>query len=281
MRLNIAFWNLGRRNLGAPVRALVESEDIDLLILAELPKDAAAITQELTSLPKGTYEQPAFWVNERVFLFTHYSHAFFHPVADFSTASIQELRLPCQPALLLVCAHLYSKRSHNDTSQLSAAVDLAEQIRRCEGQVAHENTILIGDLNCDPFELAAVDVHALNGVKCRHVTKRASRTTNDKTRPYFYNPMWSLLGDLAKQPPGTHYWTGSTNVEYYWRTYDQVMVRASLVETLEPDSLRIITKIATHQLARPNGRPDKAHYSDHFPITVTLDLSKVGGLNAG
>ena len=65
----------------------------------------------------------------------------------------------------------------------------------------------------------------LHGVMSRNVASRELRTVQGQKYPLFYNPIWSLMGDLNQGPPGSYYYESSQHVEHFWWMFDQVLVR--------------------------------------------------------
>ncbi len=70
-----------------------------------------------------------------------------------------------------------------------------------ETHLGHRNTVVIGDLNVNPFEDALTAADGLQGVMDRAVAARPARTVQGHAWDYFYNPMWSRLGDDSRVRP--------------------------------------------------------------------------------
>lgn len=92
--------------------------------------------------------------------------------------------------------------------------------------------------------------------------------------PYFYNPMWNLLGDDPPgSAPGTYYYRGRHSHELYWHMLDQVLVRPSLVERFDFEQLKIVTTVGGVRLTRTRGTPNRTRFSDHLPVVFAVDMS--------
>ena len=92
--------------------------------------------------------------------------------------------------------------------------------------------------------------------------------------PYFYNPMWSFMGDLSKYSPGTFYYHANDAENHYrWHMLDQVLIRPSLIPTFVPDSLKIldINESGSLLINEDKGRGSKSQLCDHLPVTFSLD----------
>lgn len=61
-------------------------------------------------------------------------------------------------------------------------------------------------------------------------------------------------------------------MNYFWNTFDQVLIRPELMNGFEHHNLRIVTKAGGRTLVRPDGRPDATNFSDHLPIVFELEF---------
>jgi hypothetical protein len=138
-----------------------------------------------------------------------------------------------------------------------------------EKEIGHSRTILVGDLNMNPFDRGLAGTIGLQAVMSQEVAKGENREINEEKYPYFYNPMWSLFGDLTPGPPGTYYYDKRERyLRYYWHMFDQVLIRPSLLDRFSSGDLKILTSIGNLSLMSPtNGRPS---LSDHLPIFFKL-----------
>src|SRR5262249_35696794 len=140
----------------------------------------------------------------------------------------------------LAVAHLVSKLHTDPDSQSIEAMRIADEIRYAEHEQHLTRTILVGDLNMNPFENGVVAARGLHGIMSQQIAKKGSRTVQDTDYPYFYNPMWNFLGDLSQNPPGTYYFSGGQHIEFFWNMFDQVMIRPELLTHFKAHSTRII-----------------------------------------
>jgi len=137
-----------------------------------------------------------------------------------------------------------------------------------EDRLGHDRTIILGDLNMNPFDPAMVGADGLHAVSARSVAAEGSRIVQGHRRKFFYNPMWHYMGDAGAKPAGTYFYRSSTYLSYFWNTFDQVLLRPPLMNYFQDDALRIVTDIRGKLLFR-NGRISN-DYSDHLPIIVTI-----------
>lgn len=162
-------------------------------------------------------------------------------------------------------------RSAEDQAALST--EYARDIRDVEKKVGHQRTVLVGDLNMNPFERGMVQANGFHAVMCRRVAARRERTVDGRSYPLFYNPMWNLFGDNRGAPPGTFYRDKGDIMSFFWNMYDQVLVRPDVVQRFVLDRLQILAQCGATALVNDGGRP---HVSDHLPIFFQLDLDLPG-----
>jgi len=84
--------------------------------------------------------------------------------------------------------------------------------------------------------------------------------------------MWSGLGDESTGPPGTCYYDTGRYINYYWHTFDQVLIRPELLDYFRYDKFNVLTKINGRSLLSKNGMPDDKLASDHLPLVFEINL---------
>jgi len=123
----------------------------------------------------------------------------------------------------------------------------------------------------DPFEAGIVSSEGLHGVMDRRVAQKLSRGINGQRRSFFYNPMWKPMGDTSSGSPGTFYRRSGSYVHYFWHTFDQVLVRPSLLAAFREEELRVVNSVGTHSLLKSSGPGISPRISDHLPILFKLN----------
>lgn len=116
-----------------------------------------------------------------------------------------------------------------------------------------------------------VSAHGLHATMDRRIAEKIERTVQRESHPYFYNPMWSLLGDASPGSPGTYYYSSSEPTTYFWNMFDQVLIRPALLERFRNNSLKIIERTGDINFLQKNGQPN-SDISDHLPIVFGLEL---------
>ena len=86
------------------------------------------------------------------------------------------LTLPVRQELLLVCAHLQSPLHAKELTLYGEAEMFAEENRQAELRLGHRRTVVVGDLNMNPFDNGLVSATALHGVMSKQIARRETRT---------------------------------------------------------------------------------------------------------
>ena len=268
--LNFLFWNVNGKPLTDLIVQLTEEHRIDVLIIAECEIEARLLLLRLNDAVADGFHYP-FSLCPRISMFTRFSADFIRPIFEEKRVSIRRLQLPGRPEILVAAVHLPSKRFWSGESQSAECAWLSANIRQAERDVGHERTLLVGDLNMNPFESGMISAHGLHAVMSRRIAAKLSRLVRGRRYPFFYNPMWSHLGDLDHSVSGTHYYERSEHVNYFWNMFDQVLIRPSVADCLPPEHVRIIVDIGGRTLLSEEGRLHQKA-SDHLPILFTLNL---------
>jgi hypothetical protein len=204
--------------------------------------------------------------------FTKFDSKFLTPMYETSRISIRRLKLPGRSEITIVGAHLPSKMHFSADSQTIGCSELNRLIEREESEVGDQRTVVLADLNVNPFEPGVAAGGGLHAVTTRDVALRGQRTVQEKQYTFFYNPMWSHFGDRGDGPPGTYFYDKAEYLTYFWNIFDQVLLRPGVLDGFKSDGLRILTNIGERSLLNVHGRPDKTEVSDHLPILLELDF---------
>lgn len=277
--MRLLFWNVGRKTGREDIVAeAVTQYASEFVILAEFGDhaDELRLLAALNSPGRRTFTCVTGKLQTRIRVYTSWPSSWVEPLDDTSdwTYSILRITPAIGPSFILVAVHLHSKSNRDAVDQALLATRLAASIRRAEAAEGHERTVLVGDLNMNPFEHGVVASEALHAVMDRSIAERESRTVQCETRPFFYNPMWSRLGDRSVGPPGTMYYANSKPYALFWETFDQVLVRPALLPYFDDSALRVLTRVGELGIVKSDGTPDPNIGSDHFPIVFELTTDR-------
>jgi hypothetical protein len=267
--LNFLFWNVDcqRCLLGQ----LVREHAVDVLLLAENRAAPEEIVADIEGVSGSRFHHDPM-CRGGIAMFTRFPRSYIEPELDEQGFSVRRLRLSPQE-ILLVLLHFPSKLNRTDDDQAALCPEYAREIREIEEKVGHRRTVLVGDLNMNPFERGVVQATGFHAVMSRKVAAKGERTVDERTYPFFYSPMWNLFGDGRDAPPGTFYRDKGDVLSFFWHLYDQVLVRPEVVSRFLLDELRILTRCGEESLVDEEGQPC---VSDHLPLFFRLDLDVPG-----
>lgn len=268
---NFLFWNTNQKSIATEIALACKENDVDVLILAEYDTNLTSLLRALNADNERTYIEQPFNFSERLRFVTRYPPHAIRSVQDNGGIAVRAVQPPIGPEVLLVAVHLPSKLHRSAVEQTLYAVRVAKVIDDCEERVGHANTLIMGDLNMDPFEDGVTAADGIHGTMDKALASQVSRTVDGHIRKFFYNPMWNLLGDETRGPPGTYFRRGG-QISQFWHLFDQVLLRPSMLRFYSRSALRIITKIGNRELMA-DGRIDIS-ISDHLPLFLGLTLEE-------
>jgi endonuclease/exonuclease/phosphatase family metal-dependent hydrolase len=269
------FWNVMNNDLRAVIARAVVERDVDILLLAESPVPDGDMVSALRAATGHDY-----WAlsqdTDKVRLFTRIDASRWRrrqTDALSARMAIWSVAVGSHPAgILVAAAHFVSKNNESPGGQALLAAELSKEISRVEDAVGHERTVLVGDLNMNPFEEGVTGAPALHAVMTRKLAGRGERTVQGKAYRFFYNPMWGCWGDRTSGPPGSYYHRAATVGDLFWHLFDQVLLRPALMHTLH--DLVIMDNVQGDSLlTHPAGLPHASTFSDHLPLAFRLQLS--------
>jgi len=207
------FWNLGKKPIVQSIVDVALTHDIDILVLAECMIPPDVLLLDLNKHSRPLYDYARSIGCEKIEIFTRFPRRFLEPIYETHRLTIRSLNLPGTDPINVAAVHLSSKFHQSVESQSVASQELSHIIKEVEDISGHTRTLLVGDLNMDPFEAGIISAHGLHAVSSRKIAKRESRIVQGKKYPFFYNPMWNLLGDARTSSPGSYYYS---NAEYQY-----------------------------------------------------------------
>jgi hypothetical protein len=281
--LTFLFWNLDGRAIPNVVANLARRHDVDVLMLAECAIPVPALLQELNRGNPSPYREPdSRSICERILLVPRFSPQLLLRRAESPYYTCRLLRRSGRPELTLFVVHLGSKLFQSDASQSLAMPGLSAVVRSVEKRVGRERTMVVGDLNMNPFEAGIAGAEGLHAVMTREIAQKGRRRVAGVDHPFFYNPMWGHFGDRTHtlhppgtpehDPPGTCYYPARESRWYFWNMYDQVLLRPSLLPFFRNDELKIVTRDGVTSFLDQNGHPDRKVVSDHLPLLFRLRI---------
>ena len=273
--MNILFWNINKKNLKESIYNISVTHNIDVIILAESTFKSSELVLELNKETSNFFPQNSLSQCEKIQIITKFHYDFATPICESSRYTIRKINLPEKIEILLTAIHFVDKSNHSIESQGEMAGEIIKEIDKIETELNIHSNIIVGDFNMNPFESGIIKCNGFHATMSSEVAKTKSRTVQGKEYKYFYNPMWSLYGDLIDNPVGTYYYKNAELVNYQWNIFDQVLVRPNLVDRFKKNSLKILTNDGGNTLVNQKNIPKGGDSSsDHLPIIFTINLNK-------
>jgi hypothetical protein len=271
--MKFLYWNINRKPIQHLVAALAYEHELDVIILSECEFSLPEFLITMNTPIVRKYGFPVSPVPDPIII-TRLPGKSFRLIRDQPGISIRRLMPPIGPDMLIFVVHLSSKLYQDRDEQTLYCPRLSRDIEIEEQKIGHRRTLLVGDFNMNPFDPGVVGADGLHAMMARNITEKRSRIVMGEERFFFYNPMWNHFGDFPSPPPGTYFYDSGTQINYYWNMFDQVMIRAELLEYFRDESLHLLTSAGATKLLNVSGRPDKQVASDHLPIMFELNLLK-------
>lgn len=268
--ITFLFWNLNRKDLSQNIASLAQFHDVDIFIFAEFDLSIPNLLKLLNKSQSSYYYHHNNC--DKIKIFTRYLDRFIQPISEADRFTINRLKLPGIDEILVVATHFVDKRNWDEDSQNAECINLASRIREAEKSVGHNRTILVGDLNMNPFQAGVIMANGLHAVMTKKIAAEMSRKVQETDYQFFYNPMWNLLGDHSSGLPGTYFLRQSVHKVYFWNILDQALVRPDLLDAFDVNNLAILESDGQVSFLNKKGYPDQRNYSDHLPIKFTLNL---------
>lgn len=263
--LRFLFWNLNKNSPFEEIKNIVENYSIDILILSEVKFNLTNLIQELNHKNNDFYLPNPIFQCEKIKFITRFKDDYLIPVSEERRYSIGHLKIPLFEEILICGVHIPDKLHNSEVDRDVFSGIFVNEIKRIESVLNINKTIVVGDFNMSPFETSMIKSTTFHAVSSAKVAERISRTVGEREYSFFYNPMWSLQGDIKNDVAGSYYYNTSNHENYHWNLFDQVLIRPSLLPNFDRTSLQILDNDGEKSLLTKNGLPD-TKFSDHLPL---------------
>ena len=199
--MTIIFWNTQQKQLAEVSATLMREHNAEFLITAENSIPTPLMEQALNLGASRLSPRVSELASSSDAKHKCVSSALYHRnMFEFSSCPhgryrMWEIRAPLKPPVLVIAVHLADSRNNTEQDQQQLIIaTIIPAIIRAEQTVGHQNTIVIGDFNIDPYSESMVGAFGFHAVSTRSVAKRGQRTVHSEERGFFYNPMWRDSG---------------------------------------------------------------------------------------
>ena len=160
---------------------------------------------------------------------------------------------------LFVCVHSYDQINHNELKRVLCMENIKMEIDKHIEENGETKVFVFGDFNCMPYDEPVTNEDIFNCVLYRDLLK-----TKSGARERYYNPMLLLLSESSKIY-GSYYNDSVKTKNLRWYLLDQLMMNKLANESIDYNSIELITKIDCISLLK-NNKPNHEIYSDHLPL---------------
>lgn len=268
--MNFLYWNTKKKDIFDAINEFIDQNEIDFIIISEPFSTSKAFLEAINDKRNHKFTIPFSPINDPL-IFVRMPNSSVIAKRDFSGLSIKHVVPPIGKDFILALVHLPSKLYFNIDDQSAYASEIIREIEQIEIELGHRRTIVVGDFNMNPFENGMVNASGFHAIMDRRIVNKRSRKIKGIEKHYFYNPMWQQIGK-KEGVLGTFYYNASKPLNYYWHMFDQVLIRADMLDLFDDSKLSIQTSSININLLSAEGIPNKIRYSDHLPITFCLDL---------
>ena len=268
---NFLFWNTHGNQIHDQVRTLAIERNAALIVLAECKLDIARLVELLNRESSLQYETSLYELSTRKQVFIHNSAMNeFHLIRDSSLGSFGVFNTEEGKEVIIAAIHFPSKRDRDDLDFNVSAEEFRNELEEVEKERGHSRSVIVGDFNMNPFEDGMIAAKCLHTVMDCEIAKKKGRIVQGHFYKYLYNPMWGRMGDTSPGPPGTYFYNRSAQRNYFWHTFDQVLLRPDLIPNFPSEKLEVVQSINATSLMTESGRPRKS-ISDHLPIVFAIE----------
>lgn len=264
--MNIMFWNLHKNDNTQLIVDMICENAIDIALFAEFSKiDFDEVLKKLENRFHEFIGPPT----AKTFLICREKiDAVFN--VDHSRFSIFSVN--CNDTNYIIAGvHFTSAFNGGEERRKLEARQLSEYVNQLEAKMGHTNTILIGDFNANPFANEMILKDGLNAVLFKElIINNEFSTVDNQTYRRFYNPMVHFISENQTNY-GSIYFSGSIN-DLYWNSFDQVLVRKTLVHLL--DDVKYLKQVKGQSLLV--GFKPSSTISDHLPLIVRIQEGEYG-----
>lgn len=259
--MNLLFWNLYNKSNEKLIADLIKENQIDIAVFAEYGNTNFQVL--LDFIGDDFKQNQGIYGSERVALLhrTGYKVNIRRPQDRYLLYSVET----DERQYLLAGIHLPSRLHSKTEDRLEVIYDLVRDVAEQERLLQHSNTIIIGDFNASPFDKELILKTGFNAVLFKDIIIRNENIRyRNKMYKRFYNPMLQVFSEDSKDYGS--YYRGTEIDSLYWYSFDQVIVRKSLMNHVK--KVQYCKRVRHKSLM--NSVAPKENISDHLPLIVTF-----------
>lgn len=261
--MNILFWNLGKNDNSQYLAQCINERKIDFAILSEYENlNISYVLRELNNKYRhisgmgGCDKITMLALND---IDVHVQRE----QTRYAMYSVEKDGID----LIVVGTHLQDRRNSNPAQRISTAGRLMNDLENLEKRKHCKRSIIIGDLNANPYDEELLQMNAFHAVLFKDVIKAAETRTIDGIQyRRLYNPILHFLSEDTKNY-GSYYNTQGSSTST-WHCLDQILVSKALADAIK--SLEYLRSIGNSSLIAQ--QKPKKEISDHLPLFIQIEV---------
>jgi len=258
--LNILFWNLKRNSIENYIVEFIAENNVDIAAFSEFDGiDFIKIENKL----KKMYRRIVLQKDRKVTLIAKTTFSV-EVVQEQSRYNIYNIKTAVND-YLLAAIHLEDRIHYETEDRVNTIQSLVASIEEIEKSLKCCNTIVIGDFNANFCDEELLSKYAFNAVLFKRIIDKSELTNpHSLKKRRFYNPILHFISEDTDMYGSFYYEQGPKTP--YWYCLDQVLVRKSLVNSI--NRVEYLKRTKTKELMK-NRIPNR-EISDHLPLLVSL-----------
>lgn len=260
--MKLLFWNINKKDNADLALACMREQEVGIAAFAEFSgtefSDAVLRSYGYHPIGYGGCDKVKIFTRESIEILECFEQSRF-TVLPMKMGEIY---------FVVAAAHLVDRRSSTDSE--SRLIDIRAMMRVVHGyesKLSIKKTIIIGDLNANPYDKELLHPNAFNAMLFKGIVRnKSTRTWRGNEYPFLYNPTIHWLSEESENYGSVYYSSDYTSP--VWNCYDQALVSLPLMDSIS--SYSYLKKIGDEDLiakVRPNSK-----ISDHLPLLVDIEL---------
>lgn len=261
--MKLLFWNINKKDNADLALTCMREEGVGIAAFAEFSgtdfSDELLMDSGYHPIGFGGFDKVKVIARESIEILECYEESRFTVVP----MKIGEIYF------IVAAAHLVDRMSSADSEpRLVDIRKMMDVIHGYEAKASISKTIVMGDLNSNPYDKEMLLPNAFNAMLFKGIVRnKATRTWCGDEYPFLYNPTIHWLSEESENY-GSFYYSGDCTSPV-WNCYDQALVSPELMDRINSYSyLRKIGDVDLIAKVRPDSK-----ISDHLPLLVDIDLS--------